>query len=471
MRRRPSGAPVLITTLLTSFACLTAHASAPLHVLASVTDYLTAFAGAYVPDPYDRALLVDAQYAARRAGLAMTPDVTFEQSLDWSAYNTLGLDLEAGLRLLLYDSRSRPSAALAAVDLEAAEVSLTAARASAELSFFVDLATYAALAESSDALAPVLGRLNEAPWLTDPRFDVTHIAPADRGLFEAHLRLLDMHVFLTEQLAEVVHRIARLLGLADDQLIAPSSAAVRAAVPPQQEAGTCLSAAPMVRAARLRHEQATLFAALEATMPVTLDLTSDLGVTLLGPGPTGGTALQWTPTASLALEARLGLSPGRLAWRDVDGTLTASATPHGASQSLRVSWPRPQQAIAVDSDPDSALADELHDVEVELRALRRAVSQAANERDRIRRALDWLLLDAFGSIPADPADPDDPDEVRTTSPTSRASAPDLRANALSPDTPPGLAAQVADLSAQLVFAELDETIASAQLAAACGAWP
>jgi len=443
MRRRPAGAPVLITSLLALFACMTARAAAPERSLASVADYLIAFAEAYQPAVYDTTVLHGAEAAALRARLAMAPALTFEQSLEWRAYSTLGLDLETGLRLPLYDSLAGPSLALAGADLEAAQAALAAARAAAELSFFVDLATYAALAEASSALAPTLDRLAAAPWLTDPTFEQLNLAPADRGPYEAHLRLLDMNTFLSDQLAEVVRRIARLLGLAEDRLAAPPAAAVRAAVPARQDADSCLAAAPAVTAAGLRHRQATLLTALDITPPVTVDLTSDVGVTLVGAGPGGGSAFQWTPSATFALEARLGLPAGRTAWQNVDGTLSATASPSGASQSLRLSWPRPPHTVAVGSDPDAALANELHVIAADLRALRRAAARAATERARLQRALDWLLLDAGGAPLA---------ETRA-------------------DTPAGLAAQVADLNAQLAFAELDEVIARAHLASACGAWP
>ena len=466
MNRRPSGAPVLITTLLASFACMTAQASASPTVLESVTDYLRAFAAAYAPDPYDRAVLLDAEYAASRAGGTMAPHLTFEQSLDWSAYSTLNLDLEAGISMPLYDSRARSSRALTAVDLAAAEASLAAARAAAELSFFVDLATFAALAEASQALAPVLERLNEVPVQSDPTFDAMLLAPGDRGLYEAQLRLFGMHAFLTDQRSEVAHRIAHLVGVSDDRVAAPSIAVVRAAIPPRQTVDVCLSTSPMVAAARLRHEQATHFAALDATTPFTLELSSDLEATLLGPGPTGGTAFQWTPSATVALEARLGLPPGRSQWQRVDGTLTASASPTGASQSLRVSWPNPPQPTVLEPDPDAALADELSLVESEVRALVRAVDQAASERARLQRALGWVLLDAYGTTAGAPAVSPAPRDPAAAQPAPAEPAP-----VLPPDTPLGLAAQVADLSVQLVFAGLDEAIASAQLAAACGAWP
>lgn len=462
MRCRPSGAPVLMAALLALFTCTTARAAAPEDSLASVADYLAAFADAYQPGSYDAATLLGAQAAAQRAGLTMAPDVTFEQSLDWTAYSTLNLDLETRLRLPLYDSQAGPSLMLASADLEAVQAAVAAARDAAELAFFVDLATFATLAQASSGLAQVLNRLDAAPWLTDPTFEPLDLAPADRALFEAHLRLLDMNTFLSTQLIEVVRRIARLLAIEEQRLAAPSTAAVRAAVPAQPDADTCLAAAPALEAARLRHRQTTLATALDATLPVTVGLTSDLAVTLVGAGPTGGSTFQLTPTATLALEARLGLPTGRSAWQDIDSTLSATASPSGASQSLRMSWPRPPHPVAFDSDPDAVLANESNDVAVTLRALRRAVAQAATEKARLQRAVDWLLLDSFGPSPT---------RTRADTSTPEGSTAGTVSAVLPPDTPPGLAAQIADLNTQLAFAELDEVIASAQLASACGAWP
>ena len=238
------GAPALIVALLALLASTTARAADLERPLESVADYLSAFADAYQPGDYDTVLLLDAEAALRRAGLALAPEVTFEQSLGWDAFSTLDLDLGTRLRLPLYDSRAQPSLALAGADHEAAQAAAVAARAGAELGFFVDLATYAALAEAASGLAPALQNLGEAPWLTDPDFDTRTLAPTDRNLYEAHLRLLDMNTFLLGQLTEIESRLARLLEVATEQLAAPPYAAIRAALPSEPDAATCLATAP-----------------------------------------------------------------------------------------------------------------------------------------------------------------------------------------------------------------------------------
>lgn len=461
MRPRRTGTALHVAALLGLLTCTTALAAGQERQLVSVADYLSALADSYEPTGYDAALLHDAETALQQAASALAPNVTFEQSLAWDAYSTLSLELDSSLRLPLYDSRARSNQALAAVDLAAARSTLAAALAGSRLALFVDLATYAALSEAAAGLAPLLQRLDAAPWLSDPTLDRVSVAPAERGLYEAHLRLIAMHGFLTDQLTEVELRLARLLDVAAERLRAPSTAAVRAALPSQPDDGTCLATAPAVAAARLRHRQRSLAAALDATPPVTLALTSDLTAALGTTGSAAGSPAAWSTTATVVLEARVGLAPGRGSWRDVDGALTATASPAGASQSLRISWPRPQHATFVEPDPDAALADELRDVAVDLRTLRRAVEQAVSERARLQRSLDWLLLDNGLWAPS-------PQRTANAGPMSPTDTPIV---ALPPDVPPGLAVQVADLGAQLAFAGLDEVSASAQLAAACGAWP
>lgn len=469
MRPRPLGAPVLIAGLLASLACTSAHAtslgqgphpaSGP-YPIVSVADYLAAFAAAYQPDAYSTVLLLDSEAAVQRAGMAMAPAVTFEQSLDWDAYSALGLELGTRLRLPLYDSRAGQSQALADVDHQAARATVAAARADAELAFFVDLASYAALAEAEAGLAPALLRFGTAPGLMDPQFDPRALAQDERSLYEAHLRLLAMHAFLVDQLTEVESRITRLLQVADERLIAPPHALIAAALPPPPDTAACLSTAPAAGAARLRHRRATLATARDATAPITVELTGDVALIVGGAAAAGGPS-PWVSSATLALEARVGLPPARAFWQDWDATISATASSTGASQSLRISWPRALHPT-FDPDPDADLANELHDVGVTLRTLSRAVAQASSERARIQRSLDWLLLDNFGSALSDQPD--------ATATTSRPTAAALQA-ALPLETPLGLAAQIADLSAQLAFAELDEVIAAAQLASACGSWP
>src|SRR5690606_36013621 len=116
-----------------------------LEPLRTVADYLAAFNDAYEPDLYQATRLSEAEAAVTRAGQTMLPDVTLEQSLDWSAFHQVHLDLETGLRLPLYDSRAVPEVALAGADHEAAQAAAAAARTAARLSYFVDVATYAAL--------------------------------------------------------------------------------------------------------------------------------------------------------------------------------------------------------------------------------------------------------------------------------------------------------------------------------------
>jgi len=486
MRPRPPGARALVVSLLVSLAGMSVHAASPDASLVSVAAYLAAFADAYSPGDYAAGRLLDAEASVQRADSASAPELTFEQSLDWTAYRTLDLALETGMRLPLYDSLAGPSRALADADLMAALAAVASARADAEASFLFDLATYAALSEAAAGLELALERLGGAPWLTDPAFEPLELPTGDRGLYEAHLRLLEMHGFLSSQQTEVTGRIARLARVAEDRLVAPSSQAVRAVVPAPLDAAACLLDAPSVAAARLRHHQAVLMAELDATPSFTVGLTTDLSVALAGTGPGAGPgagfgagfgaapaagvgavqaaglgALGWqaSPSATFALEARLALPPSRVRLQDVDASLSASATSSGASQSLRLSWPGPVHAVMPYVDPDEQLARELHDAASELRALRRAVDQAAAERARQGRALDWLLLDTVGFTSAAAREGSDV--------TARPAA--LLA-ALPVAVPPRLTAQVADLSAQLAFAELDEVFALVQLATACGAW-
>ena len=459
MSLRPRGAPLLIVALLASLAWTTARAADRGSPLVGVADFLSAFAAAYQPDDYNTMLLLEADAAVHRADLALAPEVTFEQRLGWNAYSTLDLDLDASLRMPLYDSRARPNLALADAGRDAALASVAAARTAAELSFFVDLATYAALTEAAAAVAPALERFDAAPWLTQPGFDTLGLDPAARSSYEAHVRLRDMLTFLVEQLTEVKARLARALAVDAERLVAPSPAAIRAAVPQTGAEGACLASAPAVAAARLRHRQATLATALDATAPITVGLTGSVAV---GTAAEAGTPWSWSTAASFAVEARVALPPQRGPWQDVDGILSATASSAGASQSLRITWPRPPHKTFLYPDPDAALAAELHDIAVTLRGLRRAAAQTTSERERLERSLDWLLLDSFGAAFTN--------ERAVTTSRGRPTAAALQAG-LPPDTVPGLAAQVADLSAQLAFAELDEVIAGAQLASTCGAFP
>ena len=463
MTRCPRGRHALLTIAATAALVVVPHAAAldgaP---LSGVEDYLAAFAAAYRPSAYDQMLLGDAQAAVERAAFTMSPDITFEQELEWLAYQDLAAELSTTLRIPLYDSRAALDATLADLDLRAAEHGATAARTAATLAFFIDLATFATLTEAEARVTATLARYSAAPWLTDPAFEPLTLEQQDRPLYEAHLRLLDMHTFLAEQLGDLRSRLAATLGMADALTEPPLLDDVRRAVPPAPDQDACLEHAQETDAARLRHARARAASLISDQTAFRLELSGSAAFGFGGArsqfasaaaGPV--TAVQaaafpaalfpTAPVATIALHASLALPRGRPFGPNVEASASASASPSGASQSVRIAWPRPPLAEPVDEDPSVVLADELEQIGTGLRAMRRAVTQAGSERARLERALAWLALDD-GVMQGARAMVGWPHQ----------------------DTAPAVAMQAIDLGAQLAFAELEELAARAQLAVACG---
>lgn len=468
MTHCPRGRHALVAIAVTAALVVVPHAAALDGAqLDSVDDYLAAFAAAYRPSAYDQMLLGDARAAVERAAFTLSPDITFEQELEWLAYQDLVAELSTTLRIPLYDSRAALDATLADLDLRAAEHGATAARTAATLAFFIDLATFATLTEAEARVTATLARYSAAPWLTDPAFEPLTLEQQDRPLYEAHLRLLDMHSFLAEQLDDLRSRLATTLGVADSLTAPPALDDVRRAVPPSPDQDACLEHAQATDAARLRHAR-TLAASLIPDRPAfRLELSgsaafgfggarSQYGLATAGSAsayPAGSfsaaalpTALSpAAPVATIALHASIALPRGRPFGPNVEASARASASPSGASQSVRIAWPRPPLAEPVNEDPAVVLAGELEQIAADLRAMRRAVTQAGSERARLERALAWLAFDD-GVMPGARAMVGWPHQ----------------------DTAPAIAIQAIDLGTQLAFAELEELAARAQLAVACG---
>ena len=447
-----------LETLVAAAAAVVAMAITPTHAQvarsapqASVDDYLEAFYAAYEPAAYDLMALSEADAAVQRAQHAMSPDVALEHELEWRGYGDLVADLTTTLRLPLYDSRASIEASLAAVDFQLAAASVNASRAAATLDFYVDLATYAALSDTSALVTRGLAAFATVPWVTEPGLEPLAIAPDHRPLFEAHQRLLEMHAFLTAQRGEVQARLSRSLRLVTALPPPLSLAELRLHVPLPPSQDTCMADGPEAAAAHLRAARTRIAATIPDVAPFRIELTGNAGVTVSGAAAHGPDTSRFAPAATVALHATLALPAGRRLGADIETTLSAVVSPSGASQSLRIAWPRPPLSPTYDEDPDRALTDELELIAANLRAMRRAVTQASSERSRLERALAWLTLDA-GVTPGARTPP------RSSSGGGEPSGPH-----------PAIAAELADLATQLAFAELEELIATARLTVACGA--
>src|SRR5690606_12012138 len=120
--------------------------------LASLPDYLAAFAEAYTTPSAERAALAAAREALVSAELDMAPRLALRERLDLAAS---GPELELGVHLEvpLFDATAAPRTAVAAADVELRNLYAAASREAALAAFLHDLAALAVLSPAADAAA------------------------------------------------------------------------------------------------------------------------------------------------------------------------------------------------------------------------------------------------------------------------------------------------------------------------------
>jgi hypothetical protein len=411
--------------------------------LASLPDYLAAFAEAYTTPSAERAALAAAREALVSAELDMAPRLSLRERLDLAAS---GPELELGVHLEvpLFDATAAPRTAVAAADVELRNLYAAASREAALAAFLHDLAALAVLSPAADAAAR---------WLPGPEpvgvqaTEPLRLPPDERVGYEAALRAREAAVWLAGVREDVAARLRRALGrdapatgplgggvpgstLAASSAGAPEAAGNPAVVGPraslsppdvaeleavlvaayalgdragdgtgrslEEAVDACLDGSTAVLVARARHDHALRVAASDEALDLRVALTGSLENDAVLGAPVGVPGSPGTgTTGSIAVAALLVLPAG---W-PIGGSLGAEVGTAGVSQELQLSWPPGRSVPTPLDDPDEQLDEELALAADDARAYLRALRAARAERARSERALAWTLLDAAPRLP------------------------------------------------------------------------